>query len=143
MFDLDVEVQAAFASVRLRALGVGALELAMDLIGCAPDVLLPSRQVPLSRGPLQILLIVIELFQRKNGLEDLVALLGGTADLIQHLLVLRVQLPVALEIVLARVIPRKLQRACLFDWLVETERFLVAVLVKVLHSGHSLDLLRR
>ena len=48
VFDLDVQIETAFAGVRLVAFGVGAFEDTFDLI-CTPSIVLfAAGKVPLS-----------------------------------------------------------------------------------------------
>ena len=100
MLDLDVEVEGAFTSVALGALGIGAGQGALYLIGASPVVLLSSRKVPLSSRALQVLVIIVKLLDLDNVLQSLVSLFCGLADLGQQLLVFEVEAPVAFEIVL-------------------------------------------
>lgn len=117
MLDLDVQVETAFACVRLSTLGVGALKLALDLI-CAPPVMFfPSRKVPLSSGSFEILVAIVELLELEDVLEDGVSGLCHAADLLQDLLVPQEEAPVALEVVLARVVLGQLKRPRQVDWL--------------------------
>ena len=103
-------------------------------------MLFPPGEVSLSREPLQILLIVVVLFDLENGLEELISLFGKFVNLSHHLLIARIKLPIGLEIVVTRVVLRKLKRSAAADWLVQSDLLLVAVLAWVLDRGHVLHL---
>ena len=115
VFDLDVQVEAAFTSIALVTLRVGARQLPLDLIRTPSIVLLTSGQVPLPRRALQVFVTVIELLQLQDILEQVVSLFRMRADLMQKLLVLEVEAPVALEVVALGLVLGKLERSCLAD----------------------------
>ena len=62
----------------------------MNLVGAPTYVLLAPGEIPLSRGPIQIFLIVIELFYLQDGFEKLVSILSNLSDLGHHLLISRI-----------------------------------------------------
>ena len=56
------------------------------------------------------------------------------------MLIARIKLPIGLEIVVTRVVLRKLKRSRAGDWLVQSDLLLVRVLAWVLDRGHVLHL---
>lgn len=143
VFELDMEVKTAFGGVRFGAFGIGAGKTTLDLIGAPTDVLFPSREVSLPSQLLQVLLIVVILLHLEDGFEQLVSVFRNVADLGHHLLITRVQFPISLEIVVARVILRQLKTARAIDRLVKADLLRVVVLAWVLHGGHVLHFARR
>ena len=65
VFVLDVQVEAAFAAVGFRALGVGALKLVLNFIRTPSVMFFASRKVPLSCRACQVLLIIVVLLDLK------------------------------------------------------------------------------
>ena len=107
VFDLYVQIETAFAGIRLVAFGVGAFKDTFDLI-CTPSIVLfATGEVPLSSRSLEIIIAVVELFNLDDAFEDRVSLLSFVADLGKHLLILEVKTPVQLEIILLTVVLRQ------------------------------------
>ena len=72
VLDLDVEVQAALACVRLGTLRVRALKHSLDLVGAAAIVLLPATQISLPSRSLEVLGVIVELLDLKDVFQMLV-----------------------------------------------------------------------
>ena len=75
------------------------------------------------------------MLQLEDALQQLVSILGMRAYLVEELLVLEVEAPVALEVVALGLVLGQLERACLADWLgkadirLEAKLLLIALLV--------------
>ena len=143
VFDLNVQVEAALAGIRLGALCIGAAELAFDLVSASPIMLFATWQVPLSGGPFKIFIAVIKLLDLENAFEQRVPCVGYIANLVEDLLIFRIQAPVALIVVLFGVVLGQLQWASLTDWLLESQFSLIPVVLDICLRRNLLNIGRR